>query len=189
METTKGTLLGLALDVSGSMQSSIGGSEQRSRLIRLRDSLWNATQDVRPGWATLASSEIPIRVFAYAFGTRIPNHEVIDVIAALRASASSRAATSERGNGFDRLRELAERYGRADWVDWAHTFIQAPEAAILADQLTRDPAAAEELANLLPAGLIGVGVSAGMTAIPKELRFGRGTKLEKAKEKALELIA
>jgi hypothetical protein len=188
MQATRGTLLGIALDVSDSMRTSMGGPRHTSRLAQLRDSLRGAVEEAWPARSAPAATEVGVRVFVYAVGTKIPGHEVLDVLAALRTPAPSRPEEPPCGGGFERLAELARRYECGDWVRWARKFLDDSEAGILADELSLNRRAAEELANLLPKGVVDTGLALARTAAGR-LRRGSETELDRARKLVLDLIA
>jgi hypothetical protein len=88
--TVSPVLIGLALDVSGSMSSSL--QNPAARTLSRTDGMLAAVDDViaealGPPQAGAASRpEMPISLFGYAFGTRIPGHDICDLFQALQVS-------------------------------------------------------------------------------------------------------
>ncbi|HEX2210657.1 MAG TPA: vWA domain-containing protein [Longimicrobium sp.] len=179
MRSEPDALLGVVLDVSGSMQNSLGGRAHESRLNEVRQSLERVMARVRARAAAgeHAPADSRIRVFAYLFGTRVPGHEVLDVLPFIRTPERRTPAAEPAGSGFDELRKVARQYGRENWVGWAHGFMGQAEAAVLAGQLRRQPDKARELAGLLPSNAAMGAVKAGASFLGFETDVDRARKL------------
>lgn len=164
-------LIGLAIDLSGSMEQSIRNNidEKMSRLKSMRQSLEQFTRDARQSIQEnrQKDNEIVVRVFAYGFGFRlIDKREVGDLLSLLEAKRgfscqeeTSREPTYQRttsnSNGYSELALLADDYGYDDelknrLVSFARKHFTMSDASKLAQELRKDRAAAHRLASLIP---------------------------------------
>jgi hypothetical protein len=86
--TDAGSLIGIALDVSGSMQQSLGNARgpSRSRFESLREALQRAADQLRTP-ADSGSAAADIRVFVYAFGMSA-GPGVVDLLSMVRGTKS-----------------------------------------------------------------------------------------------------
>ena len=192
-------LIGLALDVSGSMKQSIQNdtSAQLSRLEGLSQSLTRFASDVRRliQEETQAQVRKPLYLFAYGFGFKHFQTNICDLLALLKVMQQGNshditvAETQQTSsNGFAALGRVARRYRRENWVKWAEGFIDEDKARLLAQALEDDPDVARELAELLPHTIVGAGLSYTSGYASELLGFGFESSLDKAKKLALQLI-
>ncbi len=169
MQETK-TLIGLVVDVSGSMETSIRNeadgklsrfeSFQRA-LKRLLDEARNVLR-ARSGEEKIDS---PIDLFIYCFGLKDKIIEVADLLTLMkmgdigiqeskqqeeqnRASESSYSLSQEP---FQDLERIARIYGRDGWGEWARDNFTYEQAQVLVDQL-HDSGNASRMASYLPGG-------------------------------------
>ena len=159
-------LVGIAVDVSGSMKQSIrnesGGDLDRlggflRSLKRLSDEAKRAIEGARKGDATAS-----IDLFVYAFGlnAKTSGVEHCDLLSLLKLGQGLVSAHEEESDstltGDDPYQELAAIAGRHGisvtdkYFDWVKGTFSSSEAASLLGKLRRFPHLAEQLASMLP---------------------------------------
>jgi CHAT domain len=138
-------LLGLALDVSGSMEQSIGTSlgRQKSRLRGFVDAFENSAARTREALRSMHEGGTSLSVFAYAFGMR--TGDVCDLLSLIKAADGLVSAEEleslkakhtreiERrysgGSGFGGLESLARSYGFGGLVESVKQGVRADAEA------------------------------------------------------------
>jgi hypothetical protein len=81
--TRKGTLLGVVVDLSGSMQTNLGG--QYSRIESLSQAFQRAIEHIeRLLESPTAENSAQLKLFVYGFGFCVPGQPMCDVLAALK---------------------------------------------------------------------------------------------------------
>lgn len=158
-EASGPVLVGLAIDVSASMRTSIA-NETDGDLSRL-DSLRGAIRDVaRQARSTFGPGDAGpgaiLNVFAYAFGlTHLPV-AVCDFLSLSKAASrfhlagetpAQHAATRDPHAAIG---DIAQEHGRAGWREWVARHLTADEAHQLLANLRQYPALASRLKDILP---------------------------------------
>jgi len=171
-DSAQATLVGIAIDTSGSMEQSIGNDRNRqlSRLEGVREALLRYGQHFRSTLST--SSEVTaLRLFAYAFGLR--SGEVADMLSLVRAARSIDlvgeierrktdyvAEARRQADSYSGLAGLARSYGFGGAIS------ELTRAATAAGERTIRDRIATEIASLLTQKAADVGDT---TVTPAEL--------------------
>jgi hypothetical protein len=151
-------LVGIAVDVSGSMYTSLRNAEGPglSRFQSIQEALdaistrFNSL--VRLGG--LPSEASSVDVFMYGFGVRPLRSGVCDLLALLQLAKSVSVGTidvdAKPSDAFTDLREIAARNGREGWGIWIAENTTEVEAINLAGNLRSSPLLAAGLGQILP---------------------------------------
>ncbi len=173
MQETK-TLVGLVVDVSGSMETSIrneadGELSRFESFQRALDRLLDEARSVLRSRPDREKNSALIDLFVYCFGLKDKVIEVADLLALMKMGDTgiqeskhqehqeeqNRASESRRSLSQDPFRDLeliARGYGRDGWGEWARDIFTYEQAQALVDQL-RDSRNALKMASYLPGGL------------------------------------
>lgn len=151
-------LVGIAVDVSGSMQTSIrnAAGPSLSRFESIRDALQTISGRVESvlGLGVLPQGISTVDLFAYGFGLKFVPSGVGDLLALMEVVGSVPVArvpeSTDFGDPVEELQSIAEQQGRAGWGIWIADNITAREASNLALNLRNNPFVAAELGRLLP---------------------------------------
>ena len=142
--------LGVAIDVSGSMQQSIPrdlGGDSSSRLQAVRASLEHIGNEARKLARALPEAKrAEVRVFAYGFGLRLGGSDVCDLLTLLRAARETTSSDEIAAATRD-----VEREGRAQASNYSSLFALA-EAYIGAYGRQRDSRSRRECRSSAGAG-------------------------------------
>lgn len=194
-------LVGMAVDVSGSMEKSIQNNTggQLSRIESFQEALKKLTKEaqdtIRENRARDISSSIDL--FAYSFGLK--SIEVGDLFSLVKAEPSTSQTPEDWHKAYQVLRKEAKTYRLEDWCKRAKNdkfFSRPKEMLALAKQIESRPQKGRELAGLLKTqpgigrGLVRFmsgfgGVGSEAVDVVAALAFG---DVERAKELARELI-
>lgn len=164
------TLVGLVVDVSGSMETSIRNETdgELSRFESFQRALNRLLDEARNVLISRSSKEkidSPIDLFIYCFGLKDKVIDVADLLTLMkmgdvgiqeskqqdeqiRASESLHSLSQEP---FRDLELIARHYGRNGWGEWARDIFTYEQAQVLVDQL-RDSGNASKMASCLPKG-------------------------------------
>jgi von Willebrand factor type A domain len=215
MQKTK-TLVGLVIDVSGSMKTSIRneGEGELSRFESFQRALNRLLDEARNVLKSRSGKEkidSPIDLFIYCFGLKDKVIEVADLLTLMkmgdiglqeskqqeeqiRASEASHSLSQEP---FQDLERIARGYGRDGWGEWAREIFTYEQAQVLVDQLL-DSGNASKMASYLPGGLaaqlakgtsrMGLGHAAKLVGQATGLSSVITAQLKNAERFAVELI-
>lgn len=143
------TILGIAIDVSGSMQSSVRNDQalDLSRLTGVERGLQTLIEDSRRLARTHhVSAGLPVRLFAYAFGLRA-HPEYADLISMLRV-AQTREFQVFLEEAKDRHRHAAEQKGeQMRHQAGAHAGIESLARSLFGSSVDQFKASLEESAR------------------------------------------
>lgn len=153
-------LAGLLVDVSASMQASLHNDtkETLSRLNGWTEALRRAAEKSRAEVPDNPSEAPPVRVFAFAFGTRQIG-PVVDLLTLLRlrdkhgdSSAAEPAGSPGEplSDPYAELARLALHHGKEGWALWARKYLDRFQAATLVANLQDSPRVQQEIATSLP---------------------------------------
>jgi len=189
MQETK-TLVGLVVDVSGSMETSIRNEEdgELSRFEsfqRALDRLLDEARSVLRSRPDGEKNSALIDLFVYCFGLKDKVIEVADLLALMKMGDTgiqeskhqeeqNRASESRRSLSQDPFRDLeliARGYGRDGWGEWARDIFSYEQAQVLVDQL-RDSGNASKMASYLPGGLTAQ-LAQGASKVANRVRLGQ----------------
>ncbi|UXE61349.1 MAG: hypothetical protein KA717_39395 [Woronichinia naegeliana WA131] len=173
MQETK-TLVGLVVDVSGSMETSIrneadGELSRFESFQRALNRLLDEARSVLRSRPDREKNSALIDLFVYCFGLKDKVIEVADLLALMKMGDTgiqeskhqehqeeqNRASESRRSLSQDPFRDLeliARGYGRDGWGEWARDIFTYEQAQALVDQL-RNSDNASKMASYLPGGL------------------------------------
>ena len=170
MQKTK-TLVGLVVDVSGSMETSIrnetdGEFSRFESFQRAFNRLLDEARNVLRSRSDKEKIDSPIDLFIYCFGLKDKVIEVADLLTLMKVEdigvqeskqqeEQIRASESRHSLSQDPFRDLeriARGYGRDGWGVWAKDIFTDEQAQVLVDQL-RDSDNASKMASYLPGGL------------------------------------
>jgi hypothetical protein len=170
MQETK-TLVGLVLDVSGSMETSIrnetGGELSRFESFqRALNRLIDEARNVLRSRSSKEKVDSPIDLFIYCFGLKDKVIEIVDLLTLMKTediemqeskqqdeqSRPSESLNSLSQEPFRDLEGIAKAYGRDGWGEWARDIFTYEQAQVLVDQLL-DSDNASKMTSLLPGGL------------------------------------
>ncbi|MEV4641122.1 hypothetical protein AB0J80_27650 [Actinoplanes sp. NPDC049548] len=154
------TLVGLLVDVSASMQTSLRNDtkETLSRLDGWTEALRRAAQKSHAEVSEKPSETPSIRVFALAFGTRRIG-PVIDLLTLLslrdkHGDSGPAEPRSLRGRPLDdpyaELARLAMHHGKEGWALWARKHLDWRQATTLLANVQNSPRVQREIASSLP---------------------------------------
>lgn len=215
MQETK-TLVGLVVDVSGSMETSIrneadGKLSRFESFQRALDRLLDEARSVLRSRPDREKNSALIDLFVYCFGLKDKVIEVADLLALMKMGDTgiqeskqkeeqNRASESRHSLSQDPFRDLeliAADYGRDGWGQWAREIFTYEQAQVLVDQL-RDSGNASKMASYLPGGLAAqLAQGASRMGLGQVIRFvGQATglssvitaQLKNAESFAVELI-
>jgi uncharacterized protein YegL len=167
------TLVGLAIDVSGSMKTSIC-NEADGQLTRFEsfqkalERLLSEACEALKIKKDKAEYNASLDMFVYCFGLKDDAIEVSDLLSLMKTGDKSiqearqleekyqeiEIRQKRSQDPFQELEGIAKRYGRDGWGDWARDAFSPEQAQALAEQL-RDPDNANQMADYLPGGLAG----------------------------------
>ncbi|MDG4791783.1 VWA domain-containing protein [Micromonospora sp. WMMD1102] len=154
MMAEQSALVGLAVDVSDSMRSSIRNDtgDPASRFDAVRAAFDTLADRAAPllGHHQSAAGRQGLRVdvFGYAFGLRDSSVPVADLLSLLRLGAETEAPAA--ADPVAELAAIAAQHGRAGWGEWIRTQLAADEAATIVANLRRSPGLVAAIANRLP---------------------------------------
>jgi hypothetical protein len=156
MEAT-GRLVGVALDVSGSMQISLkndGGSDL-SRFGSIREVFEAVAARFRSlvELDAIPTNATAVEIFIYAFGLRHLPRGVCDLMSLLEIAKDFEPAqliAREFTDPLEELQAIASQHGREGWGAWIAENITTTEATNLVWNLRVSPVLANALVRLLP---------------------------------------
>lgn len=170
MQETK-TLVGLVVDVSGSMETSIrneadGELSRFESFQRALNRLLDEARSVLRSKPDREKNSALIDLFVYCFGLKDKVIEVADLLALMKMGDTgiqeskhqeeqNQASESRRSLSQDPFRDLeliASGYRRDGWGEWARDIFTYEQAQALVDQL-RNSVNAAKMASYLPGGL------------------------------------